>query len=206
MKIVWIISIIIGFSFVAHADRVRNGGTYVTCSNLSYFYDLYELTKIQKIEPVIPIGKNPFQMASDIIDRQSDQNIVFKNLLRTYLQDMKKNMIFSNQKLIINGDIPTYTIQRDCQMFQAAVSGMQDDQWVCYLYGGSWDLLDYDNQTALILHEIIYRITSDLGATTSTSAKLINQKLLVTKYDDSNSKNSLFNLRKKLNALLPQEH
>jgi hypothetical protein len=209
-KVVLNILCISFLSLNAFADKVRNGGNYVVCSMyevLPYFYDYYDLKYLKKVNPNIPRKTNDaFIAAQIIIDRQFEIDRAFKNRLTNYLIEMKNSFLDSDTELIELNDHPKFILPKGCKFYQAAISGPDDNsnKWVYDVYGVAWNNMDTENQVSLILHEIIYHIASDLGQRTSAKTILINQALLTSGIGLSEPK-YLFELRKKLNLILPEE-
>lgn len=203
-----VISLIFSSSLLHASDRVRNGGDFVRCANSPqsiYFYDYYELVKIQNKSPIWPTGKSdPFDIAQQIIQRQSDKNKKFKDLMLTYLIDMKQNMYFHNVELEPINDNPNYIIKSRCVLLQAAISFSENNKWQYHIESDAWEGISNYNKTMLILHEIIYRFASEKGQRTSTAAKKLNHAFLLSG-DGWTDEKYIFNLRRELDLLLPEE-
>lgn len=201
-------------AFNVWADRVRNGGDYVVCQSnpvQPYFYDLYEMTLIKNQVPKIP--KKPFDIferARVVIQRQSPADIAFTNELLRYLDRMSYEIYWDQPTELEDiDDNPGAIALPGCQIRQAVIAekiyeeGLPDT-WAYFIYEPVYRQMSTDNQVALILHELIYRVASDLGHRTSTAAKLINQQMLMVENPLEKS-DSLLKLRTKLQVLMPSE-
>lgn len=203
-----LINLLLGLNTYALADRVGNGGDFVLCNEnkyLTFFYDYYEMKRINKIAPIVPnrtVG-DPFKIASEIIDRQSEKNKLFKEQMLKYLQSMQDHFINDDTPLVFLKDNPGYKLEKNCRIAQAAISGEEKGVWVYQIYGPAWDFLDNANRVALLLHEIIYRLAWEHGQTDSHATKLLNQALMMSgAWTDPNE---IYNLRKQLNLLVDGE-
>lgn len=210
MKLILVFNFIFAITAYAGGDRIGNGGQYVVCNgskNVNYFYDYYELTKIFKktaiLKKIFPY--KIFLTAHDVIERQSDENRLFKNVMHSYIEQMKQNMIVADTPLGDTNDNPNERINSFCKTGQAAVSGnIGNNRWTFNIFGPAWDLMDYNNQTALILHEVIYRLAFENGQQLNVNVRTLNQALMLSG-NGWTDEHYIFNLRKKLNLLVTGE-
>jgi hypothetical protein len=208
MNAILILTILFSVSANAGGDRVGNGGQFVSCDGKNkgvYFYDYYELTKLKQNDSIIKqfYPANPFSSAHDVIDRQSDENYLFKVALNTYISQMEQEIALTSNHLYLTHDYPDYMPLPSCQIDQAAISGQQEGGWFYVVYAPAWSSMSHEDQTALILHECIYRLGYANGLRTSLNVKKLNQALLLN--DSKNDGGLIFSLRKELNFLLPGE-
>lgn len=189
------------------SDRIGNGGTYVICNRnpiYSYFYDYYELTRIKKQKVITGLlGKNPFERAKSILHRQNANNAFFISKMDAYIDHMKKNLEISDEPLIYLHDNPGYSVERQCSLYQAAISSRNKHKWLYEISAPAWHYMDKINAATLVLHEVIYRFASERGQVTSTNTKLLVQALLTS--DRNSDPNKILDLRKKLDIVTDEE-
>lgn len=207
MKIVLLLlSCLVVSTAMAQQDRVGNGGDFVRCrknpNGMYYFYDYYELVVIKKVNPKMPDTHNPYKAARLIIERQSDRDFVFKNILLTYLAEMENNVHRMEQPLLPINDNPSMTLKFPCELMQAAISLSVSGHWHYFISEEAWISMNTKNKAALILHEIIYRFAYEHGHRSSQAAIAINQLMMTSGKDLGSDPNALWDLRERLNLII----
>ena len=167
-----------------------------------FFYDYYELAVVKKKSVHIPHTHNPYKAASEVIRRQSDRDIVFKNMLLTYLAEMEKSVHFTDKPLVPVNDNPNAIFKFPCEIMQAAISLSVSGYWHYFIFKEAWDAMNTKNKTALILHEILYRFAYEHGHRSSHAAIALNQLMMTSGKDLDSDPDALWNLREELNLIV----
>lgn len=171
-------------------DHIGNGGDGVLCMGAGYFYDLYELEKIDGIPADLPEQRiSPYEIAQRVIERQSSVDAEFKNRMLSYLNNFASNHVFVLGRMTEIDDNPSREKKRACQFVQAAISipPLKDKGWSYKINAVFWKKLTRKDQAALILHEILYRFAREKGQRNALSAKMINKAMLMNSEARQNS-------------------
>ena len=165
---------------------------------------IHELTRIKKIKAIPEVaGRTPFKRAKAILQRQHPNNALFTEKIESYIDHMEQHIEISDDPLHFVHDNPGYTLEKQCHLYQAAISGWDNTKWIYIINGKAWNFMDHMNMATLVLHEVIYRLAYERGQLTSTNTKLVVQALLTQ--DQFSDPNKFFDLRKKLDIVVAGE-
>jgi hypothetical protein len=187
MKLNWSIFAFCLFIFAqplwagGHGDYSGNGGTVMICPDHIVSYDIYEGKVLRHLTPQMgPANLSYEQKVETVLSRIPESNAGLREILQDFYREFQKRSVFGDFDLIPVNDGGQLVIEPGCEIHQAAVqkSPATDKDARYFLDQKIWSRLDNDSKAALVLHEIVYRMTISQGQTTSTGARSLNSYLM----------------------------
>jgi hypothetical protein len=169
-----------------HGDSAGNGGTVMACQpntaqETLITYDIYEGQVQRHLTPDMgATGMDYLQKVELVINRIPEQNAEFRQTLLNYLQEFKTHSEFGDFDLVPVDDTGQLVLAPGCIIRQAAVQRepFSSVEKRYFLDQKIWNRLDENSKAALVLHEIVYRMTIVAGHNTSVGARLLNSILM----------------------------
>lgn len=179
--------IFIGSAAVAgHGDSMGNGGTVMVCSDHNNnehltTYDIYEGQVLRGLQPQMGSATLDYlQKVEMVLARIPQSNAEFRDELEQNFVEFQNQFMIGDFDVLPIDDTGELVIAPGCHLQQAAVqrtpATSTDKRY--FLDKKIWDQLDNDSKAALVLHEIIYRMTIMQGQTTSVGARTLNSYLM----------------------------
>jgi|GEM_PF-3134519 len=168
-------------AFAGHGDSMGNGGTVMVCKDHIVSYDIYEGQVQRGLFPQMGAANLDYlQKVEMVLSRIPAQNAELREQLENYFAEFQNQSMIGNFDLVPVDDAGQLVIEPGCQIHQAAVQRepvtSNDKRYL--LDQKIWQQLDNDSKAALVLHEIVYRMTISQGHTTSVGARALNSYLM----------------------------
>jgi hypothetical protein len=176
-------------AFAGHGDYMGNGGTVMVCKDHTgpttpttmVTYDIYEGQVLRGLTPQMgPANLDYTQKVEMVLARIPEQNNQLRETLTGYWQEFQAQHIFGQFDLNPVSDTGSIVLAPGCELRQAAIQRepMADTEKRYYVDQKIWNQLDNDSKAALVLHEIVYRMTITYKQETSVGARILNSYLM----------------------------
>lgn len=171
---------------------IGNGGDVVTCTNSTgstsaEILDLYEAKVLLGLSPSFGSDKISIEeQANNIVARVERVSPEMKTIFTAWIQTFFQETLFlSGVNLVDIPDSDHIVLPKDCKIQQIANQRIPntptEKRYV--ISKDLWDLLDQNNKTALVLHEIFYRYFIQMSHENSVGARLFNAYIISNSFD-----------------------